>query len=360
MNMFHLLGLIISTKLAYNRGRSVGIVGLLGALILLGLILLTVFKWESIHQFLVWSGIWGFFESMELVPPGYPYPTGKLLFFIFVFLPLLFFVIFAGGGILFFGTLMILTALKEILGDKIFFTLLSILFAPIILPIEYTAKGIRKLKIVFNPEYRREVLERKKKEEYLRKNPPAKRLIREGCTPISHKEAEIRLNRLPTYGDESFLVGTMDHDDNRYVYVLLPRPLHTDDYLSVPVVKCSISDWGTPHPKAPNRKFHVYFDYENMIDYEYLSGFNKIYETHSLDLKFAFRFINVSDPYRVYVKETQEKYFKDKDELLNKIKNMDFDDKAEYEKTVVSLKSYDAINEEVVRIMWESATSQKG
>lgn len=218
-----------------------------------------------------------------------------------------------------------------------------------------------KLKYAFNSEYRREIIEKRKLETYMRENPPARRLIKEECVPISHKEAETRLNRLPTYGDDAFLVGTTENDI-QHIYVLIPRPLHTYKALFVPVVKCRVRDWEKRESSktALDRKYFINFDDDDMLEFASLYRFEQIYETTSSDLKGTFRVIKALNPYKEYVKQTQDDYFKNKERLLNKIKNIDISDTEKYERLTSLLKTYDAINEEIVRIMRDSVISQEG
>lgn len=96
-----------------------------------------------------------------------------------------------------------------------------------------------------------------------------------------------------------------------------------------------------------------------MIEYAHLYRFSQIYETDFSEFKSTFRVIRVLQPYREYVKETQVKYFAEKERLMNKLKNFDVRDEKDYKITVHMLKDYNAINEEIVQLMKESAASQE-
>lgn len=354
--MFFTITTLISSGLSYLRGRATGLIGLF----FIGLTIFAIYKWEYIHKFLEWTGIWGFFENIGVIEPGTVYPTGSLVFFLTV-VPIVIVAFIAVVFLVFVIVMFVFAALHEILGDKIFWGLITVLFFPLILIFMLLVWIHDKLKYAFNSEYRREIIEKRKLETYMRENPPARRLIKEECVPISHKEAETRLNRLPTYGDDAFLVGTTENDI-QHIYVLIPRPLHTYKALFVPVVKCRVRDWEKRESSktALDRKYFINFDDDDMLEFASLYRFEQIYETTSSDLKGTFRVIKALNPYKEYVKQTQDDYFKNKERLLNKIKNIDISDTEKYERLTSLLKTYDAINEEIVRIMRDSVISQEG
>jgi hypothetical protein len=340
VNLMNTLLSIANGALQYHRGRQTGIVGLMG----IGLALLAVFQWKYIYPILKVLGIVDFFKRLGIVYEGEPGLTGFAIFmFIFKLTILLSIVLFL------LLALAIVTSMifsNEKIGLYIMLPIIAVLMAPLgILFFLYQA--------IF---HRKELIENAEREKKL--GTPLEQLLRDHSEEIPIEQALIRLNRIPTAGDNLFLLGVME---DKKLYMVLPRPIkfETAIYSSGDLVglHCSVEKYIEAKHK-PKSMFEVIpklflikaIDGEReIIPSEQFVAF---YQTSCDDMLSKFKGYSNQPVYENYVKEVQDDYFTSKQTILSNISNAT--EKRIFDNLVNRMSMFDASNEEIVKIMLDS------
>jgi len=333
---------LANAALAYRRGRQTGLAGLFG----IGIALLLVWQWGNILPILDAIGIVSFFDNLGLVYEGEPGLTGYAIFMSFVRLSIL--VAFVVFILLVIGILISMIFTNEFIFKYILVPLAMILLFPIIVvAVLYQS--------IFN---RKKLIERG--EELQRLGTPNEQLLR-ACEPISKEQAYNRLNRLPMIGDH-LLIGVTGktRTEEEKVYVVYPKPMNFTIYGKFEpdeliCVELKIQQFD----KFKHKKETIAEVIENNLfitkageekdkipfnDFESFYDTNQLVEFHKLGI--------CSYYYKDYVKEMQTLYFTKRNIISNNLSNSTT--KEQFDNLVNLMKMFDAPNEDIVRIMWES------
>lgn len=196
---------------------------------------------------------------------------------------------------------------------------------------------------------------------------PQDELLREYSEEITKEQALIRLNRLPTKGDNLFLLGKTSDDK---LYMLLPRPVDVDDFFKYKTgdlagVHFTVEkDVRTVTFDVDNRKircnlpekFKINRIYENEIEAFPSERIISFYQTHSEEMLDHFKGYGLSK-YEKYVKEIQDYYFSTKETLINTLKIIT--EKERVDNILNRLALFNAPNEDIVKMMLDSEERKK-
>lgn len=345
-----LLG-IANAALSYARGRETGIIGLFA----IGIAILAVRYWNKIMPF---------FDAIGLVDLYYSLGFGSDAYYmnwlhVFVFLTILSLTIMALIAIFLILVLGIMILL-DFLPDKVKMVLAVILLLPLA-PFFAIYVFYMSLRLKLDKGYRLRYLAKHNIDEKQLKMTAKEALLKEHSTEIPREHALARLNRIPTRGDDLFLLGV---DAENKLYVLLPRPINVEwpgKYKKNDVYAVEYSvEWYRANKHKPKSSFLGLPVPEPKLFYlTRPSGFFsiisldnvvKFYQTTSVDMlrKFKHCSLNFED----HIKEIQNHYFETKEWLIEKLKNTL--DKEEFDRLTELAKQFNASNEDIVKIMFDN------
>ncbi|MEI2356257.1 hypothetical protein [Mesobacillus zeae] len=349
---------IANGVLQYHRGKQTGLAGLAG----IAIALLIAWNWGDIVPILDKLGIVSFFDNLGLIYEGEGGLTGFAILMFFVRVSIFFILVLSALIVL---ALIFTLVFSSDLGVRLALTIIFLVLAPFLMiwlifidPIINKKKN--KLEAIDEAYLSEEI------EEQLHN--PLKQLLLE-AEEIPKEQAYNRLNRLPTVGDNLFLLGLTK--DNT-LYMITPRPLHfewygyfkQEDFSGVPI---SIKYQDKRIKNEPNvNRFEIELlpvEDRGIYEIEAAKGVSctmsfpknkivKFYKTNDIELVKVFEKFASSDNYKDYCKSIQNHYFIVKDAILNRISNEL--NKVEFEELVERVKQFDAINEDIVRLMWKS------
>lgn len=331
---------IANGALQYYRMKQAGLAGLLGIVVAT----LVAWQWEHVLPALEAVGIVGFFDRIGLIHEGEAGITGlNILMF---FLKLYFLTVI--GGIILLGLIWIIGGFfSTSIGEKVALGIVFLIGYPILIiwGLCMAIKGNKDSDVS------------KEKEAT-----PMERLLDEYSEKISKEQALIRLNRLPTVGDNLFLLGVTANNE---LYMFLPRPinLETAEYNAGDLVgvQYTVEKYNeVKHkPKSmfeyiPKQFFIKAVKKESKTPLEIVPNekIEAFYLTNSEDMLSKFRAFSNHPVYENFVNEIQSSYFTIKNAILNRISNAT--DKEEFDKLVERATLLNATNEDIVRMMRES------
>ncbi|MFD1736289.1 hypothetical protein ACFSCX_06880 [Bacillus salitolerans] len=210
----------INIGLAYRRGKQTGAAGLLG----FALFFLIAFSWKDyVYPFLEMIGLIGLAEQIGLIQEQ-PYMTALYVFLFWIFLCILLPLL---GVVIGLPILLIIGLLSNTkYGGKIGLGILYVIFfSPLLILGAMIVVVILVLGLVIQPRSTIEYL-KSKNPSYQKKTFIESGKHNEIFKEISAEDTFNRLNRIPTNGDNYYLIGlTSDHK----WYVLLPSPYYFQD-----------------------------------------------------------------------------------------------------------------------------------
>lgn len=189
---------------------------------------------------------------------------------------------------------------------------------------------------------------------------PVDSVLEKTSEELTITQASIRLNRLPTRGDDLFLIAITDAKE---YYVLLPKPinlglngLQSGDLVGV---KYKLERfWRMEHEtkKMLEPDDLIIKNSKNILELENISttSIEKIYNTKQSDFTREFRSYNLKTAYLDYISDIQKVYFEEKEFLLNRI--MIETNQIQFNELVRKVKSISVPNEEIVKMMRENHT----
>lgn len=328
---------IANGALQYHRGKQTGLVGLLGIV----LALLIVFQWEHILPVLEAVGFVSFLDSHGLIYEGEPGLTGFVLFMIAYRAAIAFCIV---GALLIVVGLAISIFLSSDIGFSIMFPVLALVLSPLL--------------ILYMIYYHYRVPQKVKDADKVRFdqiNKPVSKVIEEISEEITLFDAIDRLDRIPTKGDDLFLLALTT--ENEYV-ILLPRPsnLETGGYNGYDLVgvKYTIEKFwrGTNEPKGMLDPKEIKLISTNSLIAFRRSQIKTVYQTKQVDILREFSQFKFKLFYTNYIEETQKAYFEMKDDILRRM-SIEID-KGEFDRLVLDATLLNANNEDVVRLMYEA------
>lgn len=326
----------------YHRGRQNGLAGLAG----IGIALLIVFQWHRIVPVLDFLGVVNFFKEIGLVHEGEAGFSGFLILMFFVKLSLLFMALLL--------VLVILVGLMSLLfSNTIFSGILLFLVWIIMLPFLLIGLSIQSL------------FGNKKNTLTVPKLSPLDSLLKEHSEELDREQAIMQLNRIPTEGDDLFLLGVTANNE---LYLVLPKPINfeSSNYRAGEL-------YGVPYTveKYCERKhkpksmfdvvpklFRIKLKNNDINEREVLftDEIVAFYKTNSEDMLSKFRGYKNHPTYTRYVRDIQKEYFESKHVIINNLKNAT--DKRNHDIMLKRLEMFDAINEDIVRLMFEAERTE--
>jgi hypothetical protein len=334
---------IANGALQYHRGRQTGASGIMG----IAVALLVVFQWKRIYPVLKAWGVVDFFKRLGLVYEGEPGLTGFAIF-MFIFKMT---IVFSVVVLLLLAVAVLLSMIfsNEKIGLYVMLPILGILMIPYAIVLVL-------YQVIFNRKGMKANAERLEKERLL--GTPQEQLLRDHSEEMTREQALARLNRIPTNGDNLFLLGVTD--DNK-MYMVLPRPINFENAIynagDLVAVQCLVGKYDKiKHKKTSQFEilpslFKITFTHEK-AEREIIPNerFVSFYQTNSIDM--LNRIKAYSDHpayYNDYVKGLQDEYFTKKETILNNMKNAT--EKTVFDNLVKRMAIFDASNEEIVEMM---------
>lgn len=373
----------INGMLQYSRGKEVGGYGILGIVIAI----VAVYQWDHILPFLRRIGVVDFFDKIGLIYINDPGTTGLAVFLfileICIVLAIIMFAVLVIGVIasIFFsskvGTIIIVTLLAPII--------LVVLFTYLLIWSLLQSLGIKSKKQKMKEEedewymdnYGTKSPETIAKEEY-RMAP--KEVLKRYCEKWDYDTAMDYLNTIPMYGDKRFLLGETTTGE---IYVLLPDPTikysimnpglsgeltvirldvqkqkYIDDYVEFKKKEHRLGDskliLSFVHQVEESQKDSI-LGIPKLITHkpaeEIVNFCMPDYELK--DFKTYLSLIGERPEYALQAESYQKYYFETKEQLLNDISNAR--GKYEFEQLVSYVKTFNAPNEDVIKLMRDSS-----
>jgi hypothetical protein len=189
---------------------------------------------------------------------------------------------------------------------------------------------------------------------------PVNSVLEKTSEELTINQALIRLNRLPTKGDDLFLIGITEEKE---YYVLLPKPMHLGlsslQSGELVGVKYNLERfWRMEHEtkKMLEPDDLVIKKAKDILEFESIpsASLAKIYYTKQQDFIREFRSYNKNTVYLDYITHIQKVYFEEKESLLNKIRIET--NQIQFDELVKKVKSISVPNEEIVKMMMENQT----
>lgn len=377
----------LNGMLQYSRGREVGGYGILGILIAI----VAVYQWDHILTFLRRIGVVDFFDKIGLIYINDPGTTGLAVFLfileICIVLAIIMFAVLVIGVIasIFFsskvGTIIIVTFLAPII--------LVVLFTYLLIWSLLQSLGIKSKKQKMKEEedewyidnYGTKSPETIANEEY-RMTP--EEVLKRYCEEWDYDTAMDYLNIIPMYGDKRFLLGETTSGE---FYVLLPDPTikysimnpglsgeltlirlnvqkqkFIDDIVELKKTEHRLGDRklviSFVHQVEDSEK-HSPFAVSKLINYkpaeEIIRFFMPDYERK--DFKAYLSPLGERKEYTERADRYQQYYFETKEQLLTDISNAK--GKYEFEQLVSYVKTLNAPNEDVIKLMRESSVEME-
>ncbi|WP_163537249.1 hypothetical protein [Gracilibacillus sp. YIM 98692] len=361
---------LIDGYLNYQRGKAAGFWGLIGFI----LVIVVALNGVQVFRFFEFIGVIDFLYNIGVFREGdYFYVSGaRLALFILMLLGL-----FLAGTIIFGFLLMIAPVISPVL-----LFLIVILAAPLALLIAIPAiivewVGDMYLKFTDPAAY--------KEKKRLQINKPVIESMRYGLfhkeqkksrrkknmlnvsnhtksdkvdNKISYEEAYQRVNRLPTIGDENFVVG-VGYD--RKIYMILPGPIDAYQFgwTEPGEVRCEEidvrikynkdkleKDWDINLDNNNPDKYFFEVQKKHFNEFEFFLDLNNINAFKNKFLSYVRNNTFFKDN---YVKKTQKIHFSSKNHLLEILYNAKDDD--EYNNALEDLNKHTLPNEDIVKML---------
>jgi hypothetical protein len=339
---------IANGALQYHRGKHTGLAGLFG----LAIAVLMVYQWDHVLPVLRALGIIGFFDTIGLIEEEAAI-TGVNILFFFLKLYLVLSIVAIFAMIL---TMLLIGFLSSNIGGTIVLGFLQILTYPIVWLIVVFLLLFKK-----GPNMRRltaeELKEKGEKDFY--------DLLTPHVEELSLEKTLNRLNRIPTQGDEQFLLGVTE---DLKLYVLLPKPTgvdvygHERGYFACEEISVKIFD----------EKTHKYRSYEIIpkhLELKWVDGpieklehekFVRFFNPTMIDFNRLFQHHGSNKHYREFTNRITQTYLNRKKFLLEEIsKELDKPNKGNYNELVEEIKGLNAVNEDFVKMMWDAQNHQE-
>lgn len=341
-----------NAAIQYNRGRQTGLAGLAG----IGIAILIACFWEYLLPIFDFMGIVDFLDRQGLIFEGEGGLTAFILFTIAVRACIVFTVV---GTILIVFGLLLSRIFSSEWAVKIFvIPPLMLLMIPVVIfwmirDVITTPRAVKnQLKTL-----------RKDREKELQK--PIVEVIKESYEILPTDRALTRLDRLPTLGDSNFLLAITKKND---IYVVVPRVkgMFSGHHLSDewPAEKLSIertinitkdmkleSSLKIERMIPPFARSDYRLDKLNKDDVKhYIVANDEVFSNVYSELASSQGFIN-------YVNDEVNGYFERKENLQKQVTNASTTE--EFNQKVELLKEMNAYNEDIVRLMWESAKQEQ-
>ena len=377
----------LNGMLQYSRGKEVGGYGILGIV----LAILAVYQWNHILPFLRKIGVVDFFSKIGLIYENDPGTTGLAVFLfileICIVLAIIMFAVLVLGVIasIFFsskvGTIIIVTLLAPII--------LVVLFTYLLIWTLLQGLGIKSKKQRIQEEedkwymdtYGTKSPETIAKEEY-RMTPIE--VLKRYCEELDYDTAMSYLNTIPMFGDNRFLLGETTSGE---IFVLLPDPTikysimnpglsgeltvvrldiqkqkFIDDYVEFKNTEHRLGDRKLVisfiHQVEDSQK-HSPFAVSKLINYipaeEIIRFFMPDYERK--DFKAYLSPLGERKEYTERADRYQQYYFETKEQLLKEISNAK--EKYEFEQLVSYVKTLNAPNEDIIKLMRNSSVEME-
>lgn len=337
---------IANAALQYNRGRQTGLAGLTG----IAIALLAAYNWDHLVPVFEALGIVGFLNKHGLIFEGEGGLTGFVIFMMLFRATILFCVM--GFAVIVIGII-----IGMIFSSNIGIAIMSPFILIMALPY-YLVTGI--YNHFFIPEHVKEermVLEKKRFKE---RNETVIDIINESSEQISQETAEVRLNRLPTKGDDLFIVGITSKNQ---MVLLLPKPqvvyledISSDDWAGI---NCKVEKYkkiGSHNYMMEPEKLKIEIEYPNYpVHGVPKDKIETYFLTSQKDIKRICQHITLQTYFYKYVKNVQNNYFNRKEKVLKNISNAL--EKETFDRLVERAKSYNASNEAIVRMILDNETN---
>jgi hypothetical protein len=335
--------------LQYHRGKQTGISGLIGIIFAL----IIVFQWDHILPILESLGILKFFDNLGLIYKGESGLTG---FAILMFVMKLTLIWCATLFILLvIGILCTMIFSSEIIFKYCILPIMIVIGFPLIVFFLLFDRIINRKKYI--AERKHDILV-----EHLKSlvGTPQDQLLNYHSEIIQKEQALLRLNRIPTYGDDQFLLGK---SKDNILYMLLPRPLdfnlEKEFEGKLYAVQYSIEKYYERDYILQTTKPMEFIikPIKDECELVQLDDIVVFYDTQHVDMRNAMNTFACSSEYQNYVGEQQNNYFVSKETIINKLKNST--DKEEFDHLLKLLKMFKAPNEDIVKIMLNSEKDLK-
>lgn len=336
--------------LQYHRGKQTGLAGLAG----IGIALFVILQWEHILPILHKLGIVEFFDNLGLIYEGEGGLTGYAIF-MFIFKVCIIFVVA-------FSILLIIAAIISMVFSSNVGLIIAGAFAIVFMfPFLFlwmmydhftTPKEVREERIKVARE----------------KNKPALEVMNDSFQRIDKESVVNYLNRIPTRGDNHFLIAVTENDE---MYAVIPRPRYNSEY---PSIKMKVERYNEKKHKVgisehKPKQFRITYDHGNFdekLQRDFLDYYSKKFTVDEVsyflkpeceDFNAFFKWITLSLGYKNYVVNVTETYLRRKQGLLDSIAKAET--KEEFDNFVHVVSEMDAVNEDIVKMMVENQKEQK-
>ncbi|MCM3443619.1 MULTISPECIES: hypothetical protein [Metabacillus] len=372
------------SKLSYDRGKSTGLAGLFG----IGFVIFCVWKWNDlIYPTLSKLGIVNFADKIGLIYEGAAELSLLRIvgFLIALFLTLL--IIWIALMALFIAVCGIVYAVQKYTFLKFLFKYTLVLplkgiLIVVITPLVIIEKVFSSIYRLLNPKgyARRKQQAEQKRIDNIRKSD--RELISKIRVlfpeDVSIEEAFLRLNRLPTQGDDNFLIGITKDEK---VYILLPSPYYWKEK-SISI-NDSLEDYNYDGNfkefKQTNEKYYdgLRLEYLDTKKYEYskemkvtnttqnaeydkvpFSSIEKIYDINAekrVHFNNQFLVYSRTRAYVEYINYIQKRYLYNLKQLINLSETVDCE---QYPHVMKELVKYTASNSDMVSLITTGNTIQ--
>lgn len=331
---------VANGALQYHRGKQTGLVGLAG----IALALLIAFQWNHILPVLDALGVVDFLNKYGLIYEGEPGLTGFVLFTIafraavaFILVGFIFLVIAMAASIF--------TSSKA--GFAILYSFITIPLIPIMI-----------IWMIYDhfktPQAVKEERKKASIAAYEERMKTVSDIIHESSTELSKEQVLNRLNRLPTIGDDLFLIG-ITHKDEYFVILPKPKAIYPSNGFSVisyDVAKNISDSFGNKQREKVELNLTPKYLWGQMITSLELNQFKNIYHTEQVDFLKEFKNLKSRGYVQEYISKTQDNYFTSKGTLLKLIGEETDGDK--FDELVKRVTEWNAINEDVVKLMYKT------
>ncbi|MEM5014029.1 hypothetical protein WKH57_25285 [Niallia taxi] len=369
----------LNGMLQYGRGKETGGFGILGIV----LAIVAVYQWDHILPFLRKIGVVDFFDKIGLIYQNDPGTTGLAVFLFIAEILIVLAIVMVAVIVL--GLIVAIFCSSKV-GTIIIVTLLAPIFLVgmfiyLMIWTLFQALGIKSKKQKMQEEedkwymenYGTKSPETIAKEEY-RMTPIE--VLKRYCEELDYDTAVSFINTIPMHGDKRFILGESETGE---IYLILPDPTikysienpglsgqftvirldiqkqkHIDDF--VEFQKKDHSRWDSKldislmayieenqkHRQFPDRKLITYKSHEEIMRF-YLPDYDK------RDFQRDISFIGERKDYTERAERYQKYYLETKEQLLKDISNAE--DKHEFDQLVSYVKTLNAPNEDIVKIM---------
>lgn len=367
----------LNGMLQYGRGKEAGGYGILGII----LAIVAVYQWDHVLPFLRKIGVVDFFGKIGLIYENDPGTTGLAIFLfiaeIFIVLAVVMVAVIVLGLIVAIfcsskiGTIVIVTLLAPfiLVGFLIFFLIYAILQS---LGIKSKKQKLREAEDKWYMENYGTKSPETIAEEELHMTPIE--VLKRYCEELDYDTALGFINTIPMHGDKRFIIGESEKEG---IFLILPDPTikYSIKRLSgeFAVIRLDIQkqkyiqdigEFQKADHFREDRKLdisfmtyieenqkHRQFPDRKLIDYKYHEEITRFYlpDYDKRDFKRDISFIGERKDYTERAERYQKYYLETKEQLLNDISNAE--DKYEFDQLVSYLKTLNAPNEDIVKIM---------